>query len=520
MKKINLKKALFVLISGFFLFSQVACDHNSDINNSDNETNQNETTPTTEPEPGTEDKKEETEPVEENEQPAPEPTPEPVEVTIPTISFNLSNATALASGDASAARFARSARAAAEVSASFLQKVLSDGSIQAAFSIEGGEEPSEWGKLDSVIKSPNGEDYILYFDLPSHTLVTLEDGSQTNWNLSQLILVHSDNTYEDILLSSPDEIPVYSIRKKDCVQFMNDGSILYVCNDDSFDYYLKRYDPATKDTTELCHLSGGTEDNSDVYIVGFQMSSDNQYIYLDCQILNETVSKRYLKVFPLSNPEDSVELGKVKYGLHGWSYNPYDDCLYYSVRDGEKEEADDPTKFYTNKIDKTGKEDPVPILTDKLFCFFLVPTAEDEVWTIFNVGSGQEDETEVTANIQNILNEEEIIEFTIPADFYFDEKYLHVGEKIYLEYQHSIGNNYLQSIYSVDTASKKGENVMKNVPDWENITLVSWSVNEESLFISGTYYTDGSAANYKIDLSTLEAIKIDSATAFASIAAL
>lgn len=520
MKKINLKKTLFVLISGLFLFSQVACDHNSDINNSDNETNQNETAPTPEPEPGTEDKKEETEPVEENEQPAPEPTPEPVEVTIPTISFNLSNATALASGDASAARFARSARAAAEVSASFLQKVLSDGSIQAAFSIEGGEEPSEWGNLDSVIKSPNGEDYILYFDAPSHTLVTLEDGSQTNWNLSQLILVHSDNTYEDILLSSPDEIPVYSIRKKDCVQFMNDGSILYVCNDDSFDYYLKRYDPATKDTTELCHLSGGTEDDSSVYIVGFQMSSDNQYIYLDCQVLNETVSKRYLKVFPLSNPEDSVELGKVKIGLHGWSYNPYDGTLYYSVRDGEKEEdLDDPTKWYTAKLGETGKGNPEIILEDK-FCNFLVPTAENEVWTIFSVGTGQENETEITANIQNILNEEEKIEFTIPADFYFDEKYLHVGDIIYLEYQHSIDNNYLQSIYSVDTASKKGENVMKNVPDWENITLVSWSVNEESLFISGTYYTDGSAANYKIDLSTLEAIKIDSATAFASIAAL
>ncbi|MBR1638898.1 MAG: hypothetical protein IJ688_05890 [Treponema sp.] len=470
MKKINLKKTLFVLISGLFLFSQVACDRNS----------------------------------------------KPVEVTIPTISFNLSNATALASGDASAARFARSARAAAEVSDSFLQKVLSDGSIQAAFSIEGGEDPSEWGKLDSVIKSPNGEDYILYFDFPSQTLVTLEDGSQTNWYLSQLILVHSDNSYEDILLSTPYKTP-YIVDKKDCVKFMNDGSILYVCRDSGgYDYYFNKYEPSSKNTTELCHFPGGTDNESNVYIHGFQISNDNTYIYLDCSIGD----KRYLKVFPLSNPDDAVELGKVKIGLHGWSYNPYDGTLYYSVRDGEKEEdLDDPTKWYTAKLGETGKGNPEIILEDK-FCNFLVPTAEDEVWTIFSVGTGQENETEITANIQNILNEEEKIEFTIPADFYFDEKYLHVGDIIYLEYQHHKDDMRLQNIYSVDTASKKGENVMKNVPDWENITLASWSVNEESLFISGTYYTDGSAANYKIDLSTLEAIKIDSATAFASIAAL
>ena len=60
---------------------------------------------------------------------------------------------------------------------------------------------------------------------------------------------------------------------------------------------------------------------------------------------------------------------------------------------------------------------------------------------------------------------------------------------------------------------------METIPDTDKISIKSWSVNEETLFISGVY-TDGTAANFKVDLATLDPTEIDSSTAFACIAAL
>jgi len=484
MKKLFLRKLALFFAACLLSFSMASCHHDSEEDEED--------TPEVVVEPDN--------------------TDNPVEVIMPTVSFNLSNATALASGDSTTNR---SAREAATVSTSFLQKVLSNGSLDSAFSIEGGEEPSRWSKLEAVIKSPYNSDYILYFDDWSYTAVTLEDGSGDYWNLSQAILVHSDNSYEDILLSDPLKTPNY-MRKKDNIKFMKDGTILYVCDDGGAkDFYLNKYDPSTKTTTEVCHISNESEADSVGSILGFQLSNDDKYIYLNCA--NDT--ECYLKVFPLNNPNDVVVLGKVKYGVHGWTYNPYDDYLYYSVRDGNKEALKDPTPSQTFKVDKTGKGTPEVILDD--FCYSIVSTAKDQVWTIYAVSK---DESTKTATIKNILDSSDKIEFDIPSNFEYHKKYIQVGTNFYLEYHHyqdpNQGNTLFENIYSINTTSMTGENVMQKVPHWDKIALSSWSVNENYLFIAGTDYTDNSAANYKIDLTTLEPTKIDSGTAFACIAAL
>jgi len=108
MKKLFLRKLALFFAACLLSFSMASCHHDSEEDEED--------TPEVVVEPDN--------------------TDNPVEVIMPTVSFNLSNATALASGDSTRNR---SAREAATVSTSFLQKVLSNGSLDSAFSIEGGE---------------------------------------------------------------------------------------------------------------------------------------------------------------------------------------------------------------------------------------------------------------------------------------------------------------------------------------------------------------------------------------------
>ena len=442
--------------------------------------------------------------------------------SIPDISFNISNAKALAAGTADTGK--RNARNSREAfSNSFLQKILENGSIEAAISMTGGEGKSHWGNLDAVIKPPasaNSTDVILHFDDMSYAKVHFDDGTTGYWWLGSLLLVHEDGSYEDIVMMDTEGNYPDFVRYPSCAKYTLDGKILYIAENqrENGGFNFKSYDPKTKETSLILHLERG-DNNSQIQ--AFQMSSDEKYVYIFITSETDAGPIHYLRVISIENPSDFVELGKFIYGVESWTYSSYDDCLYYSVRDKAKEDANERPSSFTYKVDKTGKEEPEILLED--MCSAIIPTAENKAWRIYGIGNM--DGGDITAMLHNILSQDadnpETIEFTTPPVYAYDLDYRQVEDIVYLVYGYwdEESGLRLRTIYAVNTSTKETVNVMQKIPNTANISISSWSVNEENLFISGVY-TDGTTANYKVDLATLEPTEIDSSTAFNCIAAL
>lgn len=472
--------------------------------------------------------------------------------SIPKISFNISNAKALASSTASApdravARNAdsddqteseepaedtpeeQSEGASEETSEEdiSLEKIMDDGTVEPAMTIQKGDGFSSWANLDAVIKPPasaNSTDILLHFDETSIAEFTNENGSDECMYLGSLILVHEDNSYDNILnMESENKHPDF-VRYSSCAKYTPDGKILYLSEKSNSNegFNFKCYNPSTKTTSLIFELERG-DDNSQ--ITSFQMSDDGKYVYLSIDTLIDSNNMVYLKVIPIDNPSDSVDLGKIVYGVDGWTYSSYDDCLYYTVRDKEKEdhvaETGEPFQFIY-KIDKTGKGEKELLKTE--FCPAIIPTAKNKAWRIFSVGNLTDDTIKTTV-LENLVSPDadkpETIEFDIPSIHIYSNKFLQVGDTIYLLHErwNEDFTMHLHTIYSVNTSTKEAVNVMEKIPDTDKISISSWSANEENLFISGIY-ENGNAANFKVDLNTLEPTEIDSSTAFTCIAAL
>ena len=445
--------------------------------------------------------------------------------SIPDITFNITNAKALATGSTNKVqRNARSSRAA--FSNSFLQKVLENGSIESAISMTGGEGTSHWGKLDAVIKPPasaNSTDIILHFDDLSYAKVHFDDETTGTWWLGSLLLVHEDGSYDDIAREDSNGNQPDFVRYSSCAKYTKDGTILFLgeTKGENGEFNFKSYDPSTKETSLIFHLDRG-DDNSQIQ--SFQISDDEKYVYLFLTSNTNAGLKSYIKVISIENPSDFVDLGNIIYGVDGWAYSSYDDCLYYTVRDKEKEdhveETQEPFQFIY-KINKSGKGEKELLQT--AFCPAIIPTAKNKAWCFYYIGN--EDITIKTTVLENLVSPDaanpETIEYNIPSIHTYANEYLQVGDTVYLLHERWNEDSTMQlhTIYSVNTSTKQAVNVMEKIPDTDKISISSWSANEESLFISGIY-ENGSAANFKVDLATLEPTPIDSSTAFTCIAAL
>lgn len=443
--------------------------------------------------------------------------------SVPNLSFNISNAKALAAGSADIppSRNAQSSREAAP--SSFLQKILENGSAESAFNITGGEGKSYWANLDAVIKPPayvNSSDILLHFDALSRVKVRYEEWPTGNWYLGSLLLVHPDDSYVDIGMEDAEEYKPDLIRYPSCAKYTPDGKILYISETwgHTVKSKFKSYDPSTN-KTEVFYVFE-LEDNNTQF-QEFQISNDGKYAYLSITCEQSEGSMHYLRVLSIEDPSDFVDLGKVVNGIHGWSYSSYDDCLYYSMIDKSKEEAGDSSASVTYKIDKTGKGQKEQIYDN--ICNDIIPTAKNKIWNLSNFGI---ENTEVLFNIlssaSGTLEEiEEKIEFEILPSYMYSKDYRVVGTNIYLHYFKYKDDSmfHYDTIYGINTSTKESANIMQNIPDFEKISISSWSVNEEDLFISG-FYEDGNAANFKVDLKSLAATQIDSSTAFTCMAAL
>ena len=335
------------------------------------------------------------------------------------------------------------------------------------------------------------------------TVTTIAEDKVTikEWTLSSLICVHADNTYDDVILESPYDVQSFGrIDSKENIQFLKDGSVVYLYRGEGYDHFLYKWDPVTKERTLLCKMELPATEGS-LFVRKFSISNDEDYIYLYIDRVDANYQGfYYLKIIKLSDPTFDKEIGNEFPGVKGWCYNSYDDCLYYSIAEG------------TFKSDNTGAS---PSLVVSEVYTYLIPQSAQKVW-------GHNGYSYTDYGLQNILSEKtEEISYTTPEHYYFWGDYIFANDTLYLCHQKGCDstNGHKDAIIAVPLNDSNCE--PKNLLDFnKNLQLHSWDVNENSMFISGFNYETKEPVNSKIDLKSDKQTTIQSDSAFGSIVAL
>ncbi len=430
---------------------------------------------------------------------------------VPNISFDISNAEALAGIAKTQNRSARAADPNA-----LLQKFFDDGTVDAAMDMDGNPFGEHLSYVDYVVLPPKDVDskdvYLLMEDY-SWTYVNV-DGHKEFWVLSPLLCIHEDNSYDDVLLPSPftNSFP-YVIDYKENLQFLKDGSLVYLCRTGVADkYFMKKWDPKTNETTDICTIPL-KENEESILIERFSIDKSEDFIYMKVETVNnDGTGSNYLQISQISNPDFYYSLN----GVTGWCYSPYDDSLYYSRYYSEE---DDTQGLF--KADKTGSN---PEQLSTAMFRYLIPESAQKIW-------GQNGYTETELEIQNILSEKlentlydkaftEKISYTAPEYYYFWGDYISKNNTLYFMHSHVDSTmRHEDAIIAIPTNDPNSE--PQNLLEFnQHIQLHSWDVNENSLFIVGVDYETREPINYKIDLKTGEQIPIQSDSEFNAIAAL
>lgn len=236
------------------------------------------------------------------------------------ITFNLTNAKALAGQDSGN----RSARALSE--SSTLVKILENGSVESAIKVPEGMNLSP---VNAVFQSPVGSDIFILFS--QNTWYGHEDanGQWVQDGLSQLICVHEDGSYDDVLGFDPNSNNWKNIWANgsdyaSCLKFDSNGNLYYMCyessgNNGSSVFY--KYNPKTKENKQL------TAAVSRYSYQKFTVSKDGSYIFVEGYVYGNNNSEQFLRAIPVANPDNPRNIIYGSWNF-SWVYDDYTNALY------------------------------------------------------------------------------------------------------------------------------------------------------------------------------------------------
>ncbi|MBR5401417.1 MAG: hypothetical protein IK102_06330 [Treponema sp.] len=338
----------------------------------------------------------------------------------PTVSFNISGADALGGRDINPARYASGARAAADNSnGSALVKIMQDGTLESALSanvseIDGlpadyAQRMTHYAKLTDIFLPPKNSgcsDVFLLFDGETHFPSEYQDkpGNVGYWSLSQLLCIHSDNTWTDIMYDDPMGLEVYPMDTKKNIQIADDGSLFLLFRDGGgWEYYIRKYNPATKTVSELCRFGrsapldeeivGWTDDDwqsNHINIDRLEISKDGKWAYI--QIRKD--KKNYIHVVSVDDPTNCTDIvldeNNTEYGLAYpcWDFDKEANQLYYVkieryANNESGHAAGTIDKRIVYKADYNGKNpEKFKELSDSYFDALMV-VAKDKVWMLY-----------------------------------------------------------------------------------------------------------------------------------------
>ena len=448
---------------------------------------------------------------------------------LPKVSFNISNAKALGGRDASSSRAVSGARAATDNSnGSILVKIMEDGTLESALScqvsdIENFSEEEKLGmthyaKLTDVFLPPKDSDcndVYLLFD--GQTYFPAQEQEEPYfidyWCLSQLICIHDDNSWTDILYDDPINSPIYPIDSKKNIQVASDGSLFILFREaGGWEHYIRKYDPKTKTVSELCRFGRPaplTEEienltdeellKTDVKVKKLKVSKDGKWAYI--QVF--TFDKNYIHVISTEDPSvfTDIEVGSTPC----WDYDEESNQLYYL---SDKEST---TKLY--KVDYNGQNEK--LLKEKiLYCNDLMVVAKDTIW-LRNYESDGTPGTmvcfyEIKINNDQASDPVEVKSAKVQegdiVGYNCQEYYIIKDNAVYLWYAADRFNyqpyelcykyNEIIRFPFTDDPVVLYRDIL---PEQNNIIMSSWNVGNEKLYITGWDHDD-KPVNYAINL--------------------
>ena len=423
----------------------------------------------------------------------------------PKISFNISGADALGGKEITSNRAAYGARA-ATVENSALVKIMQNGTLESAISAkiseiedlpkEDKERMTHWGKLTDVFLPPKGSncsDVYLLFDGPTYFPAENQDkpGHIEFWSLSQLICIHSDNSYTDILYDTNWMLSIMPIGSKKNIQIADDGTLFVLYREGGgWQYFIRKYDPATKKVSEVCRVGreaplvgeteGWTEDdwkNSNIYVNKMQISKDGKYAYI--QIQKPTGS--YLHVVSVENPASYVDLDLGEYGHY---------CCWDYIYDTNGGKLFYVTKSYNESIvhsaDYAGnyKSKVKELSSVQDYCNALI-AAEGKIWIKY--------EGVDCIVLDDIDTAEEDITIPFTANnAWCGENYIVKDNAVYMCYGYG-DNEYINddwvyfnnNFYRVSLTDKSVVEYTASLPGTSNNEIITWSIGDSKVYITG-----------------------------------
>ncbi len=208
---------------------------------------------------------------------------------------------------------------AADTETSAVVKILEDGSISSVLSFP---PQVTLSSVSDMIKSetPNGTFLYVIFNNPTHYNYKTTDGTWVYGFIGQILCVHEDGTFHDILGTEGNEQPVQLLYSRSKMQFDGTGNMYYMAiNGASSGSVLYRYNPFTGTKTALTAAISG------VSVTAFQISKDGNWIFTR----GNSNSDQFLRATPLAdteNPQDIV-YGNDK-SIDSWVYDDTTDSVY------------------------------------------------------------------------------------------------------------------------------------------------------------------------------------------------
>ena len=244
------------------------------------------------------------------------------------ISFNLANAKALAGQETGS----RSARALSE--SSTLVKILENGSVQSAIKVP---EDMNLSPVNAVFQSPVGSDIFILFSENTWYNHEDENGKWVNEGFSQLICVHEDGSYDDVLGFDPEgrnwkNIWANGSDYASCLKFDSKGNLYYMCyessgNNGSSVFY--KYNPTTKENKQL------TAAVSRYSYRSFTVSKDGSYIFVEGWVNGNNNSEQFLRAIPVNDPDNPRNIIYGSWNF-SWVYDDYTNVLYLCENTNDK----------------------------------------------------------------------------------------------------------------------------------------------------------------------------------------
>ena len=473
----------------------------------------------------------------------------------PKVSFNLDDAEALAGREKGSARTASGERAATDNSGgSLLVKIMEDGTLESAmsckvsdifgFSKEDKERMTKWGKLTDVYLPPkdsNCSDVYLLFDEPTRFPIETSKFNVGYWNLSRLLCIHEDGTWTDLLYDSPMFNDYYPIDSNKYIQIAEDGTLFVLYRDSIYQqFFINKYDPATRSVSEICRfgkatpLVDGTEDwledewkNNHVEVDKLRISQDIKWAYI--QIYK--AGKRYIHVVSIDDPSKSYDIvlddtaGEQKTAAPCWDYDEKTNKLYYLQIERDQSDLSIITKQTVYKADCEGKNPEVfaELLASKDYQALSVMD-NGAVWLKYEKINDYDDSDDfvIFEDVKNGNNIEFIEPKGVPY-FYCGNNYVVKDDAIYSCYGGGNYNNqynlYEKSLlFRVSVKDNTVIDYTDIIPEKINIMIISWSVGDTKLYITGE--SNGEPANYAINLDGSSYEKIAEGQVFTCIGSL